>query len=70
VNAILYLDTLDIVKFDDRETFKKACAAARHIPRPYMSLTHRDRSGRMVWSAMEVHYFDPTKTQQLCPSRS
>jgi len=60
MNALLYLDTLDIVTFDSDLEYKLARSVANQMTRPYLALGKRDRKGRKIWCPFDTHYFDPT----------
>lgn len=65
MNAILYLDNLDMVTFDSELEYKLARSLANKLTRPYLALGRRNRQGRKVWCVFDTHYFDPTLKRKL-----
>lgn len=70
MNALLYLDTLDLVTFESDLEYKLARSVANKIARPYLALGKRDRKGRKIWTAFDTHYFDPVSHSQILATYS
>jgi hypothetical protein len=57
---MLFLDTMEIVRFDDRAKFRLNCRCAETAQAPYATFELRERHGNMLWHPTETRFFDPS----------